>query len=186
MSSETGGAEKPGGQMQEVLSSIKQIIDEDKAGHSKAAIDLSPEDEDVLELTELEEDEGEEIGPVVSVFEKRPAAPTRPAERPAGDAQGKPAAVAQLKGLREAAKIAKDISGDQSGSGGALERYASKAVEPMVEAWVQKNMPRLAETRADAAVQTALKDWMDRHLEAIVERIVREEVARMVAEASQD
>ncbi len=189
MSSETGTPEKSGGQMQEVLSSIKQIIDEDKASHTAAAIDLAPEEEDVLELTELEEDESEEVSPLVTVFEKRPATSVRssgPAVESAAEARTKPAVVAQLKGLREAAKIAKDISGEQPGDAGAMGSYATKAIEPMVEAWVRQNLPRLAETRVDAAVQAALQDWMDEHLEAIVERVVREEVARMVAQASED
>ncbi len=190
MSSETEGASKPGGQMQEVLSSIKQIIDNDKASHSAAPVDLAPEHEDVLELTELEEDEAEETAPLVSVFEKRPAAPARSAGNPSADdgaeTRSKPAVVAQLKGLRQAAKIAKDISGEQPGADGALGSYAAKAVEPMLEAWVQKNLPHLVQSRIEAAVQDSLNDWMDENLGAIVERVVREEVARMVAQASED
>lgn len=192
MSSESDGANKQAGQMQEVLSSIKQIIDEDKASHGstshgRAAIDLAPEDEDVLELTELEEDEADEVVPIASVFERRgQQAPARAVGSDPAEARAKPAVVAQLKGLREAAKIAKDITGDQPANGGALGSVTAKAVEPMVEAWVNQNLPRLAEGRVEAAVQAALADWIDENLEAIVERIVREEVTRMVAEASED
>ncbi len=185
MVSESGGSGKPAGEMQEVLSSIKQIIDEDKAQHAAA----SAEDEDVLELTELEEDEGEEIGPVVSIFEKRSSAAVGATPNKAADpdeSRSSPGVVAQLKGLREAAKIAKDISAEENGNAKRVDSYALKAIEPMLETWVEQNAPRLAEARIDAAVQEALQDWMDRHLEEIVERVVREEVARMVAQASED
>ncbi len=188
MNSEVGGTGKPDGAMDDVLSSIKQIIDEDKASHAPAGASESLDDEEVLELTELEEDESEEATPIAFVFEKRAStagAPPTLDTKSDEAARSNPAVVAQLKGLREAAKIAKDISGDAP-SNSRFEPYVMKAIEPMLEKWTQENLPRLAETRVDAAVQRALKDWMDRNLEAVVERVVREEVSRMVAQASED
>lgn len=199
MSSETEGSGKPAAAMEEVLSSIKQIIDEDKAGHAPTATSepatAEEEDEEVLELTELEEDSGEEAAPITSIFEKRPSRPdalravpprTIDAVRPQGDPRANPAVVAQLKGLREAAKIAKGISSEGVAQDGRFEPYVVKAIQPLVEAWAAEHLPKLAEDHIGVAVERALRDWMDRNLEAVVERVVREEVQAMVAQVGED
>ncbi len=189
MSSDTGGSGKPAAAMEEVLSSIKQIIEEDKASHTASAPKASHDEEEALELTELAEDHSEEPAPITSIFQKRP--PVQPVPTPAKEESEEaepsgPAVVAQLRGLREAAKIAKGISADEAGGDSRLEPYIAKAIQPIVESWAQQNLPRLAQVHIDAALGIALKDWMDRNLEAVVERVVREEVSRLVAQAGED
>ncbi len=203
MSSEREGSGKPAAAMEEVLSSIKQIIDEDKAGHAPApvsqpaatAAEHEEDDEEVLELTELEEDSGEEPAPITSIFEKRPSRADAPrpipprtidATRPQADPRSNPAVVAQLKGLREAAKIAKGIGSDADAQDARFEPYVVKAIQPLVEAWATEHLPKLAQDHIGVAVERALKDWMDRNLEAVVERVVREEVQAMVAQVGED
>ncbi|MBC6404128.1 MAG: DUF2497 domain-containing protein [Rhodospirillales bacterium] len=188
----TGDKPKPEEAMGDILSSIKRIINEDQTGTAAPSESPPPDgDEEVLELTELEEDETEEKTLITSIFGEKPlqtrGLPPLP-ETACGasevEMRSNRAVVEQLKGLREAAKIAKAINAEDQVTDAGVNAYVLKAIEPLAEAWVKENLPGLAEAQVKDVLRTAVQAWIDTHLEDLVERIVQEEVSKMVEQAS--
>ncbi len=188
MNAEIETKAKPDPAMGEILTSIKQIITEEQAVQRapEQDADAPPKTEagtdDVLELTDLVEDEDDEPLPASKVLGIAPQ-PRPAAGRPGDEVRSRPAVVAQLRGLREAATIAKEMGNE---GGGKVSPLVQEAIVPLAEEWVRKNLPSLTEKSISEAVRPIVQEWMDHHLPEMVERVVREEVSRMVEQAGKD
>lgn len=152
--------------MDEILASIRRILAEDSSG---AATHLPPRlrgSGDVLELTEALNDDGSvrHIAPAVSVSSEVQTSipsdgriePMPP--RPGGpDAEPEPRLVSDAASDAVAASFAQ-LAGISSGdaTGLALDAQVRETLRPMLQAWLDENLP------------------------ALVERLVRAEIARVV------
>lgn len=150
--------------MEEILASIRRIIAEDgdeKASEPRAA---DTGDEEVLELTEVVE---EEPPPPAPAEEPPPAPP--PLSRPAAVAAAappqdrlvsEPTAVASVAALSQLAAVSAKRDGLALGDGQlTIEELVRDLLRPM------------------------LRDWLDANLPGMVERLVREEIERLVRDA---
>ncbi|HLY55947.1 MAG TPA: DUF2497 domain-containing protein [Stellaceae bacterium] len=161
--SEAKGSQEPS--MEEILASIRRIISEDKAPpvavpdpepESEPEIMLSPAatTEDVLELTELVEDE--------------PPMPPAPSEASTSDSQPErlvsdttaSASAAAMAAIGERLRPRAAPETPLGTPGVTLEGMVRDMVRPIVSEWLDKNLP------------------------AIVERLVAEEIRRVSHEAS--
>jgi uncharacterized protein len=176
--------------MEEIIASISRIITEDK----KSSEPVGPVDEDksdILELTEAVNEDG-------SVRRVTPSADNpRPISAGSGAAVDPAAADPAAPINPEAAPM--DI-GAQTTSGPARARILSSATSgAAAAAFAQLGaLPRerrkegeLPLGGADRTLEDVVRDilrpllqtWLDEHLPGIVERLVREEIARVVGEA---
>jgi uncharacterized protein len=140
--------------MEEIIASIGRILAEDGGPR---ALEAAPPagDEDVLELTEALDADGR-----VRRIEPRLAAPELPAPDAGrllskASAQAAAAAFARLDAPPQS-----DSAGSPAGSGApSLDDIVRDALRPL------------------------LQRWLDEHLPALVERVVREEIARVAQDA---
>jgi cell pole-organizing protein PopZ len=157
--------------MEEILASIRRIIAEDGEGKStpEAPAPATVEaEEEVLELTEVVD---EPAAPEPAVEEPAPPPRLRPAAPPAppppaegGDSRlvSAPTAAASVAALSQLAAISAKRDGLGLGNGQlTIEELVRDLLKPM------------------------LRDWLDANLPAMVERLVHEEIERMVREAQQ-
>lgn len=181
--------------MEEILASIRQIINQNDApeggdevetsalaapADDASAIDDAPEDEDVLELTTILEDE-----PIMAETTEMPQAvtmddpfaqvsqglaelePVIPTPTPAPQA---PAASAQelITGITAAAATA------------ALNNLAATLQNERAEhSLPMGNGGRTLESMVVEAIKPLLKEWLDENLTGIVERVVTQEVEKL-------
>jgi uncharacterized protein len=153
--------------MEEILASIRRIIAED--GNEKpapAAAAPPPAEEEVLELTEVI-DEPPARAEEPAAEEERPASPLRaamPAAQTILDDRlvSAPTAAASVAALSQLAAISAKRDGLGLGNGQlTIEELVRDLLKPM------------------------LRDWLDANLPSMVERLVQEEIERMVREAQQ-
>jgi uncharacterized protein len=170
--------------MEEILASIRRIIAEDADGSGKAS--AAGAEQDILELTDRVEADGSVVSlaarmaprsemretPPISVAPYEPAPKTEPpapvaaetpapAEAPAERVISASAAAASVAALSELARAAPRSVASASGASGdrALEDATRELLKPLLKAWLDANLP------------------------ALIERIVREEIARLAREA---
>lgn len=150
--------------MEDILQSIKRIIEDEPAGDKPAALD------DVLELTQLVKDDGT-VTPVA------PAPPTPPPPPPK---------TVSKKPMESPAVDPADGLVSE-----AAANAAAAALKPIVDS-TQKDLsiPRVAspemrngntvEDLLLEALRPMLKSWLDENLPLIVQKIVEKEVKRIV------
>jgi uncharacterized protein len=160
---------QPEPSMEDILASISRIIAEDKksAGPPLRAVGDS---EDVLDLTEAIEEDGTvrhlepKLSPPTSDDPAEPQPPAAPPAEPklaerivsAATSQATAAAFAELGALPERRREGDVPLGDASRT---LEGIVRDALRPLLQA------------------------WLDEHLPALVERLVRAEITRVISEA---
>ena len=176
--------------MEEILASIRKIISEDEteaqasagdeqnsAGDDQAPVEAEPDTkEDVLELTERVEDEL-----------------AAPADQPAKEDAEIDAILASMTGPEEKGSTDMSTAGDKSGgiASPGTESAVTTALSDFAGALMEQNKeqqgPVGGNQTLDALVRAALepylKSWLDEHLETLVERVVKEEIKRMVRRA---
>ena len=169
--------------MEEIIASISRIITEDQRPNQPAT-PASPEASDILELTEVVNEDGSvrrvtpiSEGPTPSVAES--AAASRP-ESEAEATRADPSDHARLEASR-----ARILSSATSGAAaaafaqlGALPRERRRESELRLGAG-----DKTLEDIVRELLQPLLQTWLNEHLPGIVERLVREEIARVVGEA---
>jgi cell pole-organizing protein PopZ len=179
--------------MEEILASIRRIIAEDGDGPKP---DASAQGDEVLELTEVVDDEGKRVAeappPPEPEPEPEPEPPPPPppppptpapprVERPAPPPpppEPEPEVVAErLVSEAAAAASVTALSSQLS----ALKRDRRGAEPPGLgfESGVT------IEDLVREMLRPLLRDWLDANLPGLVERIVREEVSRIVSEAQE-
>lgn len=158
--------------MEEILSSIRRIIaDEEKDRPAGSNAAMADGEDDVLELTDVAEDE-----------------PPRPAPFPAAPTVAVPPlpAATPTESIKESSAVAtsKDdhliSAGAASASTNAFSKLAravsdDRPATPLVGRSVDELLVEL--------LRPMLKDWLDQNLPAVVERVVEQEVKKLARRA---
>jgi uncharacterized protein len=148
--------------MEEILASIRRIIAEDNAVSAPSG------DQDILELT----DKVEADGTVVTLASRLPPRDNRAEPARAAPITVEPAAALGSEKLISEAASAASIA--------ALSQLAKEL--PRKPAVAPKNDAAFEDATREL-LKPLLKSWLDTHLPAIIERLVREEIARLGSEA---
>jgi cell pole-organizing protein PopZ len=143
--------------MDEILASIRRIIAEDGETATRAG------GQDILDLTQRVEEDGSVVTIASRKTREAPEA-AKPESRKLVSDGTAAAAVASLAELAKEAKEAPRIK-----------------VEPVVKAPESKAI----EDMTRELLKPLLKSWLDSNLPQIIERVVREEIARLGREAQE-
>jgi cell pole-organizing protein PopZ len=177
--------------MEEILASIRRIIAEDgdgAAAPAPAAADKAAtpsRQEDILELTDVVD----ESGSVVSLSAQKAApapeppparaepvvdlAPPRPAPPPAApEPETAPMPDGEEDRLVSDATAAASIA--------ALSQLATAGQRPTIDDLPLGDVAQTLEGLVRSMLKPMLKDWLDANLPQLVERLVHEEIQRMV------
>jgi cell pole-organizing protein PopZ len=175
--------------MEEIIASISRIITEDK-GVNETARAAAKEKSDILELTEALNEDGS-VHHLAAPDEKTNSGPTSTA---AGDASsGNAAATADPgRSLRDEATepklgFSRERIVSAATSGAAAAAFAQLGALPREK----RRESELSLGGADRTLEDIVRDmlrpllesWLNEHLPGLVERIVREEIGRVVGEA---
>jgi cell pole-organizing protein PopZ len=173
------GKGQPEQSMEEILASIRRMIaegDETGAAAPDAAQPPGARDEDILELTEMVAEDG-------SVVSVRPMA--RPAEPPPAAASAESVfrlaperpdtAVERVEPLVSAVSAAATVA--------ALQRLAGLDARERGSDPPPAAPGRALEDVVRDMVRPMLASWLDQNLPQLVERLVRDEIARLARDA---
>jgi uncharacterized protein len=187
---------QPEPSMEEIIASISRIIAEDKhsgdhrTGENKPTAAVSAgvgEVSDVLELTQAINDDGSVRN--VTPRSQDGAEPVAQSKTPAADA----AARVEPEPLRTGPAVEPHLDTGRgrivstATSGAAAAAFAQLGALPR-ESRREGDLPlgsaeRTLEELVRHMLRPMLQTWLDEHLPGIVERLVREEIARVVGEA---
>ena len=166
--SQSKDAQEPS--MEEILSSIRRIIaDEEKGQPAAGAASPLAADDDVLELTDVAEDEAPAAAPPVI----RPAA-VAPAASPVNEP------------VKETSIVAvKDDSLVSSGAASASTSAFSKLTRAVAtdDRPVPPSTGRTVDDLLVELLRPMLKEWLDQNLAGVVERVVEQEVKKLARRA---
>src|SRR3984885_12627217 len=150
--------------MDEILASIRRIIAED--GETATRAGGAAGGQDILDLTQRVEEDGS-VGTIASGKTREAPEAAKPESRKLVSDGTAAAAVASLAELAKEAKEAKEAPRIK--------------VEPVVKAPESKAI----EDMTRELLKPLLKSWLDSNLPQIIERVVREEIARLGREAQE-
>lgn len=172
---------EPEPSMEEILASISRIMADDTTPNASAE-PAAEKKNDILELTEAVD----ENGTVRRLAPAHPAA--EPAPHPGSDRTegAAPAPAGEGSAAARPAQSERDrlLSVAATGAAAAaLGKLANLPRRPAGEGTSPSGGPRTLEDIVGEALRPLLQDWLDEHLPEIVERLVREEIARVVKEA---
>lgn len=166
--------------MEDILQSIKRIIEDEPAGDKKPAEAAPAAADDVLDLTQMVKDDG-----TVTSVEPPAAAAPPPTASPPPPPPPPPKKPASKKPMETPATEKGDLVSEEAASA------AAAALQPIVES-TQKDLsiPRVAspelrngntvEDLMLEALRPMLKSWLDENLPMIVQKIVEKEVKRII------
>ena len=183
--------------MEEIIASISRIIAEDKHPaeprvETKAPIEAGPpaESSDILELTQVVNQDGSmrRLSPWAEVATAPSGAPNAPTASPAGATgriEPQPSHAGAAFGPVLGPGRERIISAATSGAAAAAfaELAALPHERPNETELPLRGVERTLEEIVRDMLRPLLQDWLDGHLPGIVERLVREEIARVVGEA---
>jgi len=185
--------------MEEIIASISRIIAEDKhpaerrvetKAPTEADLPAPGEGGDILELTQVVNQDGSvrRLSPWAEVATAPSGAPNAPTASPA-DATGRIEPQPSHAGavLEPSLGSGRERIISAATSGAAAAAFAELAALPH-ERRNETELPlrgveRTLEEIVRDMLRPLLQDWLDGHLPGIVERLVREEIARVVGEA---
>ena len=176
--------------MEEIIASISRIITDDKRP-SDPVRPVPEEKSDVLELTEAVNEDGS-LRRVTPLPENPTALSTEPAasvDPPAANAtaRNEPTPSQTDAAIEPRLDPGRERILSAATSGAAAAAFAQLGVLPR-ERRREGEMPlgaaeRTLEDIVREMLRPLLQGWLDEHLPGIVERLVREEIARVVGEA---
>ena len=188
--SENKDAQEPS--MEEILSSIRRIIADEEKDRPASMAPSRPtppaaQDDDILELTDLAEDEPAPRAP--SVFEPPVAAvPVPPAAAPSPAPPAMMAAPAlrndpikettHVQATKEEAIMSAGTASASTNAFSKLTRAAAVEERPASPATTRSVDDLMTEL-----LRPMLKDWLDQNLPAVVERVVEQEVKKLARRA---
>jgi hypothetical protein len=147
--------------MDEILASIRRIIAEDSETATRAGgATNGPERQDILDLTQRVEEDGS----VVTIASRKTRETPEVSKPESRKLISEGTAAAAVASLAELAKEAPRIKVEP-----VAKAPESKAIEDMTR----------------ELLQPLLKSWLDSNLPQIIERVVREEIARLGREAQE-
>ena len=162
---------QPEPSVEEILASIREIIAEESdapaAGGVKATGTLH---DDILELTEMLADDGSVVrltgltAPSAAAPDTTPAAPKPPVE--GGEVERLLSAAGTAASVEALARLLRERTAGEAGAA-APAATASESLEPLVR----------------DTLRPLLSRWLEEHLPALVERLVREEIDRLARDA---
>ena len=190
---------QPEPSMEEIIASISRIIAEDKhpadqrvgaKGQSEVAAPASGERSEILDLTQVVNEDGSvrRVSPWAELATASSASPDEPTASPA-DAAGR---IEPPPSHADAALEPRLDSGRERIVSAATSEAAAAAFAQLgALPRERRNEPELplggVERTLEEIVREMLRPllqaWLDGHLPGIVERLVREEIARVVGEA---
>jgi uncharacterized protein len=176
--------------MEEIIASISRIITEEKKPDETARA-VTPRETDILELTEVVDEDGSirRVTPQAGRPDAPSAAPAD-ATGPAPTDPGK-AVEPELPRLQTGPNVRPEIGRERivssATSGAAAAAFAQLGALPR-ERRREGELPlggadRTLEDLVRDLLRPLLQSWLDENLPGIVERLVREEIARVVGEA---
>jgi cell pole-organizing protein PopZ len=163
----------PGGdpQMDDILASIRRILNEDEVPGAGAAGEPAPAAGEPLELTEAMMVQPEPASEAAAPVAAPPAAPVPPAAAaPPPDAAAAPPGADALLAPAVAAATTQAI-------GQLLRAVAQERSAP-----VHRGGPTIEDVVREE-LRPLIKAWLDQHLPPLVERLVRAEIERVVGRA---
>ena len=182
--------------MEEILASIRRIISDDDETEQPPMEASGTQSDDVLELTQMVSENGSTIDLTAQADEPgsepgqapeiEPATPSEPEQaaemepataEPAEPAPAAPAASAEDSVISGAAA---------SASVEAFSKLAQAAEPALGDASASSEGTQSVEDLVTEMLRPMLRDWLDRNLPAIVERIVQKEIRRLVRQAEPD
>ena len=176
--------------MEEIIASISRIITDDKRP-SDPVRPMPEEKSDVLELTEAVNEDGS-VRRVTPLPENPTALSTEPAASvdplaAVATAQNEPKPSQSDAAIEPRLDPGRERILSAATSGAAAAAFAQLGVLPR-ERRREGEMPlgaaeRTLEDIVREMLRPLLQGWLDEHLPGIVERLVREEIARVVGEA---
>jgi len=176
--------------MEEIIASISRIITDDKRP-SEPVLPVSGEKSGILELTEVVNEDGSirRVTPPAGTPNPPPATPTAAvdpsvATATARSGPGSPDPEATIEPRPE---FGRDRILSSATSGAAAAAFAQLGSLPR-ERRREGELPlgsadRTLEDMVRNMLRPMLQTWLDEHLPGIVERLVREEIARVVDDA---
>jgi uncharacterized protein len=183
--------------MEEIIASISRIIAEDKPGAERRVGATAPVEaagpakrSDILELTQVVDEDGSVRR--VSPWAGDPTAPSSTPNTPivsptdaTGRIEPQPSPADPLLEPRLGSGGERIVSAATSGAVAAtFAQLGALPREPRTETELQLGgVERTLEGIVREMLRPLLQDWLDSHLPGIVERLVREEIARVVGEA---
>ena len=190
---------QPEPSMEEIIASISRIIAEDKdpayrrvgtKAQSEAVAPAPGEKSDILELTQVVNEDGSvrRVSPWAEVATASSASPDEPTASPAAAAgRIEPPPSHADAALEPRLDSGRERIVSAATSGAAAAAFAQLGALPR-ERRNEPELPlggakRTLEEIVHEMLRPLLQSWLDAHLPGIVERLVREEIARVVGEA---
>jgi cell pole-organizing protein PopZ len=175
--------------MEEIIASISRIITEDKKPDETVRTPATQKT-DILELTEIVDEDGSVRRVTPSARHPEAAAPGGSTNNPTA-ADPVKSAEPELPRLQPGPSVKPDSGRERivssAASGAAAAAFAQLGVLPR-ERRREGELPlggadRTLEDLVRELLRPLLQTWLDENLPGIVERLVREEIARVVGEA---
>ncbi len=191
--------------MEEILASIRRIISDDDETEQPPKEASGTQSDDVLELTQMVSENGSTIDLTAQAAEpgsepgqapeNEPATPSESdpeqgAEPEPATVETEPASAEPAEPAHAAPAASADdpvISGAAaSASVEAFSKLAQAAEPGLGDASRSSEGTQSVEDLVTEMLRPMLRDWLDRNLPAIVERIVQKEIRRLVRQAEPD
>jgi hypothetical protein len=176
--------------MEEIIASISRIITDEKTSVEPLR-PVPGEKSEVLELTEVVDEDGSvrRVAPEASTSERRPTGPAAAVDPMAANATARsgPGPLRPGAEVEPKLEVARERILSSATSGAAAAAFAQLGALPR-ERRREGELPlggvdRTLEDIVRDMLRPLLQTWLDENLPGIVERLVREEIARVVGEA---
>jgi cell pole-organizing protein PopZ len=176
--------------MEEIIASISRIITDEKMSVEPVRPDPGEKSE-ILELTEVVDEDGSvrRVAPETASSERRPAGPAAAGDPTAANATARsgPGPLHPEAEVEPRLELSRDRILSSATSGAAAAAFAQLGALPR-ERRREGELPlggvdRTLEDIVRDMLRPLLQTWLDENLPGIVERLVREEIARVVGEA---
>lgn len=168
--------------MEEILASIRRIISDEKEPAAAAASTDAPGPDDVLELTQMVQEDGSvvDIGSTAAADAPMETVKEPEMAQPQAEERKQPEFVPEVKEVKKEDSLVSDQAVSAATSSLAalastvqIERLASMPVTPL------GNAGRTLEDIVVELMRPILKEWLDKNLPALVDRHVQKEVERI-------
>jgi uncharacterized protein len=178
--------------MEEILASIRRIIAEDgDAAPGAPAVEEKPaRGEEVLELTEVVEEDGTVVSITAGAKKAAAEAPPPPPPKPVFNVESAPPRVeapppppVPMPPMPDESEERLVSSATEVASVAALAQLATSGMRDQLGSMPLGDAGRTLEDLVRELLRPMLRDWLDAHLPQLVERLVREEIQRMAREA---
>ena len=174
--------------MEEIIASISRIITDEKTS-AEPARPVPEEKSEVLELTEIVDEDGSvrHIAPEAGSSERHPIGSAAAADPANATARSGPSALRPEAEVEPRLELGRERILSSTTSGAAAAAFAQLGSLPRE----RRREGELSLGGADRTLEDIVRDmlrpllqtWLDENLPGVVERLVREEIARVVGEA---